>query len=319
MLEPSKETMKESLYNYKTRCNNVLLVVQYFLELGVPESEILKGIEAGKAFLSNSNNWLSIPDWYKILSNCQKFAPRLNLHDWEAIALSIKDSEASILFKTLTNFIGVSPMFSLTPRYNRRFNNYSDLEIVDWKKGYCDFLVRVNPLVNAAGMGLLVHYTAGVLSSVPAVQNLEPGQTTVIYDQALLKNIIEKMFGSFGLRYEEDGEDVFANGMKIGRKIQLKKEVCKSKSIYSRQYGFHEPYNAILIVNDLTIDTKTLLKKGEIFNAPYGRVLVQWAERKSLARLWKVLLGRKELRKRLISQFDRQLDFSKNGLMSQKG
>ena len=140
-----------------------------FLETGADENQILKGIETDKAFLSNPDNWLSVPDWYKILFNCQEFALWLNLHDWQAIALSIKDSNAFTLFQTLANFIGVPTVFSLTPRYNHRFNNYQGLEIVRMEKRFADFLFRVNPLVNSAGMGLMVHYTAGVLSPLPTV------------------------------------------------------------------------------------------------------------------------------------------------------
>ena len=302
--------MKENLYDYKTRCNNVILVIQHFLKLGADESQLLKGVEAKKDFLYDPHNWLSIPDWYKILFNCQQFAPWLTLHDWQAIALTIKDSEASTLFKTLTNFMGVPTIFTLISRFNNSFNNYQDLELVHVEKEYADFRLRINPLVNTVAMGLPVSYTAGVLSSVPTAQNLEPGQVTVVYDQATLKNIVEKMFFKFGLRYEEDGEKIYINGLKIARKIQLIREDKNGKSIYSRKYGFNVPYNAILIVKDLVIDNRTLLKKGEIFDAPYGRVIIKWSQNRLPDRLRKAILGRNELKRKLISQFLKQIELS---------
>ena len=292
---------------HKTRCTNVVHILNYFVGLGIDEKDILKGLSIDKDFIYNPNNWVVTQDSFKITERCQQLGPLLTPYDWEKIGLRLKDNDASHIFTMLVKLIGVSAIYRLTPRYVRSFNTYMNLEFVTMRKGFADIILKTDPAIISVNMGVIFRYSLGVLSSIPTAYNYEPAQTTTLFDQALLKNVITKMFKRFRLHYTEKDDNIYVNDNLIGRRVQLQQEVINGKPLLCDKYLFKKPYNAILMTEDLMVDGKVLIKKGDIYDAPYARCTLKWNQSLFFERLSKLFWSKTKMCESLFSLLDEQV------------
>ncbi len=260
---------------HKTRCSNAQYLIDYFIDLGISESQLFKDIEEKKSFISNPHSWLSIKDFHQIMQNCQEYSPDLTLDDWQNIAFTIKDNEATGIWKIIVKFIGIKALYSLAPRYTKSFNTYINLKINSITKNSVDCLIISDKNVCSDCM---TRWTAGVLQAVPCVLGLPSAKTHILFDQCDLKSLMTGLYKKHNIKYEEKKDIIYANGEPVGQHIQLKKNLANGKNIFTNDFSYDKPYNATLITKDLLINNKHLLKKGEIFNAPYSRALLAWAE-----------------------------------------
>ena len=258
---------------HKTRCSNVQYLIEFFINLGASESQLFKGVKTAKSFISKPHNWLGVEDFHQIIKNCQESNPYLTLDDWQKVAHNIKDNEATGIWRTIVKLIGIKTLYSLTPRYIKNFNTYSDLKINSISKNSVDFLIILNPNVNT---DLLTRWTAGILQTVPCVLGLPAAKTHILFDQCELKSIITNLYKKFNIAYKEENNIIYANKKILGKRVRLKQKIENGRTVCTNKFSYEKPHNAILITNDLTINDIHLIKKGDIFNAPYGRVVLTW-------------------------------------------
>ncbi|MCK5099080.1 MAG: hypothetical protein KAR45_13315, partial [Desulfobacteraceae bacterium] len=260
---------------HKTRCSNAQYLIDYFINFGIPESQILTGVKKEKSFISNPHNWLPINDWHQIMSNCQKSCPHLTLDYWQKIACSIKDNETTGIWKAIAMFGGINPLYRLTTRYIKSFNTFIDLEINSIKKNAVDFSLISDPKVCSL---LMVRWTTGVLQAIPCALDIPPAKTQILFDQSDLRSIIIDFYKHYDLAYQDKNGIIYVNEKPLGRHIKLKQKIEDGRQLFTNEFSNEKPYNAILITHDLIINDTHLLKKGDIFNAPYGRVLLTWSK-----------------------------------------
>ena len=260
---------------YWTRCKNAIYIISYFEKQGIKESAILKDLNIDKTYLQNTNNWITVSDWHKMIANCQQAAPFTTLDDWHKIGFRLKDITTYKLFKMITRLVGLQRMYALVPRYNNNFSTYTKVTLNRIGPGYADYIIEVDPLIMSDCIGHMVRYTSGAFSIIADAINSKPATVDIQFDRARLKNIIEKLYKIHPLAYSKKEEYIYINNSKIGRRIQLLKEPS-GKHLYSNNYSYDEPWNASLILDNLIIKGQTLLHKGDIFDAPYARVVVKW-------------------------------------------
>ena len=162
---------------HRTRCSNAQYLIDYFIGLGISESQLFKNVEAEKSFILNPHNWMPIEDWHQIMKNCQEYSPYLTLDDWQKIALSIKDNESTGIWKTIIKFIGIKTLYSLAPRYVKSFSTYINFKINSITKNSVDCLIISDTNVCTDCM---TRWTTGVLQSVPCVLGLPPAKTHIL-------------------------------------------------------------------------------------------------------------------------------------------
>jgi len=269
---------KEFDMKHKNRCSNAQYLIDYFLNLGIPKSHLLKDVKAEEKFISNPHNWLPLEELHQIVKNCQASCPHLTLDDWQRIALSIKDNEATGIWKIITKLIGIKTLYSLAPRYVKSFNTYTELRINSITNTSVDYSIISDPKVCTYFMA---RWTAGVLQAVPCTLGLLPATTQIIFDQCDLKLIVTDLYQKHDIAYEDKNGIVYANGRLLGQHIQLSRKIENGNTVFTNTFSYEKPYNAILIIDDLIMNNTYLLKKGEIFNAPYSRVSLTWPETKN--------------------------------------
>ncbi len=285
---------------HKTRCSNAQYLIDYFINLDVPESQVLQGVNAEKSFISDPHNWLSIEDWHQIINNCQGSVPSLTIEDWQKIALSIKDNDATGIWKTIVKFIGVKSLYLLVPRYIKSFNTYADLKVNSISNNSVDLLIISDPNVCSS---VMTRWTSGVLQAVPCALGLQAAKTHILFDQCVLKTLITNFYKSYGIEYKEKSNIIYANAKPLGRYIKLKQNIKNGRTIYTNKFSNAKPYNAIKITHDLIINNTHLIKKGDIFNAPYGRIVLTWQNPQKRFSF----NNSKKLKEELLVSFNKQL------------
>ncbi len=251
-------------------------ILDYFSRQGVDPHSLLKGSGVSIKKIDSFHNWMSARAFQRIIQNCYNTVPNITLYDWQVIASELDRSVVGNFFKGVTSLVGPQTIYLMAPRYIKRSSNYQQLETVSLAEGKADFMVKVEPDVVSITSGYAVQIAAGILAAVPTSNGILPAKINILYDQASLKDIVKRMYRPYGLSFRQKGDAILVDGKTIGRKIHLEEEVVNGKTIYSNNYAEKEPYNAALVTQDLKISNTVLLKGGDIFDAPYGRMHISW-------------------------------------------
>ena len=249
--------------------------MNYFKKQGIQESAILKNLNIDKQYLQNTNNWIPVKNWHKMIANCQMAAPFTTLDDWHEIGFQLKEAAIYKLFEMIAKIIGLQKMYTIIPRYANNFNTHIKVTLNRIGPGYADYSIDADPSVMSDCIGRMVRYTSGGLLVIADGVTRKAATVDILLDRARLKTIVETLYKIHSLAYSTKDEHIYINNRKIGRRIQLLKEPS-GKHLYSNKYSYDTPWNASLILDNLIIRGQTLLHKGDIFDAPHGRVVVKW-------------------------------------------
>lgn len=272
MNESSRE-----IENFRSRCVTSSFILDHFSRQGVDPESLLKGTGLDKAYIDNPYNWISVIKLQRILQNCYRTITNLTLYDWLNISLGLRYSTVGDFLRGITALVGTQTMYMMAPRYIKRSCNYLHLELIEIREASADFRFVFEPAVVPVTSGYTSQITAGMLAVIPTVdQTKDPGVAAILYDQSPLKNIVKKMYSHHGFNFRQKGDVIYIAGKAAGRKICLMEETVGSNKVLSKQYRLSPPYNATLITEDVVHQGVVLLRQGDIFDAPCGRVRISW-------------------------------------------
>jgi DNA-binding CsgD family transcriptional regulator len=270
------EVRSKDLKNYRSRCFTLALILDYFCRQGVNCSTLLHGTGVTEELIDNPHNWIPVTKLQRIMQNCYCVIPNFTLYDWQKVSLQIKYSIIGSFLRGISSIGGAQTMYMLAPRYLQRNCNYQHLELILFGDGIADFITYLLPDVVSITSGCMFQLTAGMLAAVPVSHSTLSTKVAVLFDQSPLKNIIKKMYRHHGLSYRQKGDRIHIENRTIGRKVRLEEELIKGKYVYKDNYIYKPPYNAILITKDLKYKDIVLLRRGDIFDAPYTRIRIYW-------------------------------------------
>lgn len=264
------------LNHFSTRCFTPAHIINYFSGRGIAAEKLLERVHVSKAFIDKPDNWIQLTKFYKILTNCHRAVPSLSIYDWQKIALRLHDSQAANLFWGIIALTGTQTMFSMVPRFIKRISNYQHVKILSIGNGSVDLITWLEPEVAAISIGYSTQLSAGVLSAIPAAVGSPAAKAKVLYDHSLLNNIVTKMYRHYRLAYQLKADRVLIDGREYGRRVRLDEVEIDGKTALSNEYAIARPYNATLITQDLERGGVLLLRKGDIYDAPYSRIQLVW-------------------------------------------
>ena len=250
--------------------------MEYFSNEGVNAYDLLQGTGISREYIDNPYNWITVTKLQKILQNCYRILPDMTLYDWQKIFLQFRYSIIGGFCSGVSSIVGTQTMYMLAPRYINRNCNFQHLEMILFEEGTADFIARIEPDVASVTSGWTFQLTAGLLAAVPSSSNKLSTKVVVLFDQSSLKNIVKKMYRHYGFSYRQKGDSIIIANKVIGRKIRLYKKIVEGKKIFLNDYVCEPPYNAILITEDLKSNDIILLRRGDIFDAPYTRICLYW-------------------------------------------
>ncbi|MFH1983524.1 MAG: ATP-binding protein [Pseudomonadota bacterium] len=264
-----------SIDQYRVRSLNAVHIVEYFKSLGAPVGALLEGIADAERIIADPDSYLPLADFYRLFANCHRLHPHLTIYDWHDVAQRLHAASVSGIMRTLIWLVGPSQLYSMAGSYIMRINNYGRLKIWEMSKGHVDMISEIAPSVVAAGAGIYLQWTTGVLSSLPAANGGRPADTRILYDHARLKNIVEQLYG---LTYREENGAIWIANTPAAKRICLESESRDGDSVLTPCEAAQGQPNAVRMTRDVVIDGRTLLRQGDIFDAPYGRVVISWKE-----------------------------------------
>jgi hypothetical protein len=264
------------LTHFRARCLTPAHILNYFEGLGISAERLLERVHVAKSFIDKPDNWIPLAEFYKILENCHRAVPSLSIYDWRKITLQLRKSQVTDLLFGMIALTGTREMYAMVPRYIERVGNYQHIEILSIGNGSVDLLTWLEPEVAALSIGYSTQLSAGTLATFPTALGSPAARVEVLYDHSLVKNIVKKMYRHHRLGYMQKGDRVLIEGREYGRRIRLEEIAVDGKPVLSKAYAFVQPYNATLVTHDLEIDGILLLRKGDIYDAPYSRICLQW-------------------------------------------
>lgn len=306
----SRTTGIPELARFKIRALSAIQLIDYFEQFGTPADELLQSSGVDKHALSNPHDWIPLESFYTILDNCNAIAPPLTLEDWQNIGAQIQKGRTSNLFRSLVSLVGVRTMVALSPKYVRKMNNFSRFTVIRLNRNSAELVISLDDVVPRFSAGAYLRWVAGVLSAFPQVYGGQRAAVSILYDQASLKNIIERLYRRYHLRYSEKEDVIYVDGKAIAKNIRLEKININHQTVFSDVFNDSKPPNATVITENFQIDGLTLLKKGDIFNAPCGRLRMTWRDSSWLPRVATWLWGLLPLSKRNRSLLEKQIELA---------
>ncbi|MFW6147129.1 MAG: adenylate/guanylate cyclase domain-containing protein [Thermodesulfobacteriota bacterium] len=225
------------------------------------------------------------PDFY---FNCG--ASAANLHSWGRLGH----------FKQL--FSGPSDGIKRLPFFNQNFNDTKDIDLItgptyDKKMGKTRAVIRVKSHqdhnVNRDYIG--DPYLKGIISFIPTLWGLPRATVTQImneYDPEVLFNEEEEFaFLHLDARMENEELTIYSPVERqrkvVGRKVILEPDIVDGRSIFlgttcelsSAKYGSAEKQvTGIIMVDSVHLESREIIRKGEIFKAPYFILVITYDE-----------------------------------------
>jgi len=237
------------------------------------------------------------PDFY---FNCG--ASTAKLHSWGRLGH----------FKQL--FSGPSDGIKRLPFFNKNFNDTKDIDLIadpayDKKLGKTRAVIRVKSHqdhdVNRDYIG--DPYLKGIISFIPTLWGLPRAGVTQImneYDPEVLFNE-EEEFAVFNLdpRMEEEKLTIYSPVERqrkvVGRTVVLEPDIVEGRSfflgrtteLWSGKNVATEPQTTgILMTDSLRVERREIIRKGEIFKAPYFILVITYEEASFFNKLLRLLI-----------------------------
>ena len=245
---------------------------------------------SAEAFFLNEDEWTTYDNYQKIFRRAKEISeePYFYFNCGSSSAMLKSWGRFGYLVRF---FAGPDDGLKRLPFFNCNINDTKDLEVVlppyydkALKRMRVIFKVSYHDDIDVNGDYIADAYRRGIISSIPTLWGLPPArikQPLNSYDPVKLLNN-EPEFIDYGLDARlEDGYlsliDPIEKARKtIGKMVIMVSEMINEKDVFLGKYS--EPDaggsssknpDAILITETVRGDDHILLKKGEIFNAPY--------------------------------------------------
>lgn len=253
----------------------------YFEEhKGDMADKLLEGLSFNKKYYFDTSNWTNFIDAHQIAWNIHEYFPETTLYDWFTIGANVAKDQTAKIFETVIPFISLKYMYSMVPLINRNFNDTIVCEAVTTRNGHADYTLTVDKRFAMIDHGYLFHHFAGIVAMIPTAKNMEPATFRILYCQSKLKNIINYLYHRYGLSYNQKQDGVYVEGQKIAAPIRLFSERIKGKEVLGESYELnYDHHNGFVLLDDLYVEGVQLLKKGEIYDAPYTRIQFDWPKK----------------------------------------
>jgi class 3 adenylate cyclase len=267
-------------------CRNITIIARYVQNILGSDVLLLENLPYSVEYLKDEHNWIPLELYVQIMGRAIEL-----LKDDEApykMGLSAQELESWGAFKYLQKvfgsvIFGPIEVYKQVGRYNEFFNRTKDLIVVKTGLDHCYVKIKFKNNVNSVDDFLSDAFIRGILCGVPNIWHLPPAKLEEPLFEYDLNHLLTKIGGVDATTIELRGDNYFVNGTACGKRVVLLSEFNYGEPLFLGQYreikagdnlfGFTL---AILITKDLAINKKVVLKKGQIYNAPYFIYKLTW-------------------------------------------
>ncbi len=286
LLEGDNGEMDEPL-SVSTR--NVNLIIDYCKKKGISSDALLSGLGYPEGYLTSPDNWIP----FSVFKEIAKRARILHDNDpqvfYEIGVASTTEGALGMLEVMKRMFASVfadpSVLVRRVPKYNGYFNKTKDIEILNLGKDHATFKIKFRPHVDPVHDFHSGPLVKGIMASIPSIWK----QPHANVEELLLEyDVIKLLREQFSLFSEVKNDLLYVEGELHGRVVGLVKEKVGNDFHYSGSYrdpDESDEHTGILITKDFRYKKYLLLQQGQIYNAPYFVLRMQWQYASFLQRL----------------------------------
>jgi class 3 adenylate cyclase len=243
-------------------------------------------------FFMNEDEWTTYENFHRIFRRAKELSGETYFYfNCGASSACLGSWGRFAYFATFFN--GPDDGFLRIPFFNSNINDTKEIEVVkppayDKASGKTRVILKVmyHDDIPVEKDYIMDPYRRGIISSIPTVWGLRPAfirQPLNPYDPETLFSQ-QPEFVSYGLDARIQGDvltikDPFDNMRKVvGKKIILLSDIVNGKKVFLGRYSdasknprirSDDEQEAIVITETIVVNNRTLLRAGEIFNAPY--------------------------------------------------
>lgn len=317
---------------------NIKIIAAYLVSRTGSHGSIFEGLpfpddrySAPEDFFLNEDEWTTNENFHAVLRKAREIsqepyfyfncgASSARLRSWGRFGYLIKC------------FTGPDDGFRRLPFFNSNINDTKQIEVVkppfydrSLKKIRVTLKVEYHGDVDVQKEYIVDAYRRGIISSIPTIWGLPPAkirQPLNAFDPEALMNREPEFYDyGFDARMEEDmliiNNPLEGKSRIAGRKVFLESELVNGKRAFLGKFTdigktVDRPHTdkreAVLITDTVRVDDRIILQKGEIFNAPYFIMEIEYDRLSYLKRLLNLVMKKgieDESEKHLIDTINR--------------
>lgn len=272
---------------------NINLMLNYCKKKGVPEGDMLAHLGYPEAYLKNPDHWVSLPVYHEITLRTRRLFDDDPSIFYEIGLAATQEGGLGVVevLKRAMGAIFVDPGFLIKriPAYNQFFNKTKDIDLVEVQDDTAIMRVTFRPGINAIydfNSGPLIK---GIVASLPTVWGLPAARV----DEVMLAyDVVHLLRDEFSIFSEVRNGLLIIEGQVYGRIVELQATQTGKGMVYlgtCKEIEDLKATQAVLITRELEHKNYPLLIPGQIYNAPYFILRVQWDHLPFLSRVVRAL------------------------------
>ena len=293
-------------------CENNITELDYYVNsLGIREEKLFKGISRSPEDFKHPGNWLNPIDEIRFHINMFRNAPDLLTHyDAYRAGLHFKHSGNS-LFLVLVRLMSLPRTLREMAKNVRKFNNEYNLTPLGFSPDRMFLILEDFPYYREISLGHECHFVRGMLAANFEMHDVLKYKVREIICGKRIANILEKVYGQYGLSYHEDLKGFYVDNRRIGKRIALKSTRFDKQDIFMGEIDESGvDTNGVLIVENFNLRGRKIFSKGEIYEAPYCLFELKWKEVGLFQRTMALLPSGKRKMKDIIREMEEQIEFT---------
>lgn len=272
---------------------NITLILNYCKKKGVPDDQLLAHLGYPDTYLRNPDHWVSLPVYHEITRRARRMFEDDPSIFYEIGMVATQEGGLGVVevLKRAMGAIFVDPGFLIkrVPAYNQFFNKTKDIDLIEVEDDTAIMRVTFRPGINAIydfNSGPLIK---GIVASLPTVWGLPVARV----DEVMLAyDVVHLLRDEFSIFAEMRNGLLIIEGQVYGRLVELQSSETSKGSVYlgtCKEVEDLKAQHSVLITRELEYRNYPLLIPGQIYNAPYFILRVQWDHLPFLSRVVRAL------------------------------
>lgn len=248
------------------------------------------------ACAGSDHRWVEARDWEPAVDFINERCP-VTVYDWIDFGIDAIARTTNPVHRLLLQTAAPRSYLGGIPIYTKALSNHTEFFVrnIEHRTAIVDISTKLDYLRGSAGHS--VFFQTGAVLSFFRVRGIPAGVTRVFHQPCLVDNILRRLYGRYRFRIEETEEEIRVDDKPLARKNVLIHVPNAGAGSGDRSRAAPGPrgvlrrafrpgpgkapdeapaVRATRITHDLVHDGLVLLKRGEVFDAPFSRLAFSW-------------------------------------------
>ncbi len=299
-----------------TANENILVIFNYCVEeLKIKKDSLLEGLSETEEDFFNRKKWISSFDSFRFSKNIFESSDMFLHHKDFFNAAGMYNKSKKSIHLLLVRVLSLHFILNNCVKFVRLFNNTFYPEVIRLGKNWYYVVFNYFPYTKEIMLGYECRFADGTGRVFMDMMNVESYSTKHLICDKKIERIVKYIYGKYKWDYLDNGKYIFINGQKIARHVRLKRLSIDNQQVFTDEIDENaESCNAVEITDNFYFEDHCIFEKGEIYNAPYCVIELEWEEIPFHRRIYNFFSKRFRLRYVTILELEKQIEFTNNQL-----